>query len=370
MPRYTIQESQRGLLYKDGKLTRFLEPGRHDVGGFFSAAEYQLTLLDLASGYADYTPELKRVLPKGTAEDVTIGRNEMGILLIDGLSMRSLPAGRYLLWKQWRDVTLERFDFSGYKTDMPQAYWSLLSADVLQVHTVQPYQRRPLYIDGQLVEILEAGRYGIIYKNHHVTYETIDLREQELSIVGQEVMTRDNVSLRINLMLKYKIVDVEKSVHAVQDLHNALYNEFQVTARHFVSALTIDDLLGSRKEASTQMKEKLTERAAEWGVEIVQANLKDLVLPGDMKTLLNRVIEAEKEAQANLILRREETAATRSLANTAKMLEKNPMLLRLKEMEQLKELAGHIGQLTIVASSQDLMGKLLASTIESDKHDV
>ena len=117
------------------------------------------------------------------------------------------------------------------------------------------------------------------------------------------------------------------------------------------------------------MKEELSERAAEWGVEIVQANLKDLVLPGDMKTLLNRVIEAEKEAQANLILRREETAATRSLANTAKMLEKNPMLLRLKEMEQLKELAGHIGQLTIVASSQDLMGKLLASTIESDKHD-
>ncbi len=87
-------------------------------------------------------------------------------------------------------------------------------------------------------------------------------------------------------------------------------------------------------------------------------DLKDVVLPGEMKTLLNQVIEAEKRAAANVILRREETAATRSLANTAKLLESNPTLLRLKELESWKEIAATVGNVTVVASPQQLLGQL------------
>jgi hypothetical protein len=92
----------------------------------------------------------------------------------------------------------------------------------------------------------------------------------------------------------------------------------------------------------------VTERAATLGLEVLDLGLKDLVLPGEMKVLLNRVIEAQKEAEANVILRREETAATRSMAQTAKVLGENPLLVRLKELEAYKELAGKVGQVNLV----------------------
>jgi regulator of protease activity HflC (stomatin/prohibitin superfamily) len=92
----------------------------------------------------------------------------------------------------------------------------------------------------------------------------------------------------------------------------------------------------------------VAERAAAVGLELLDLGLKDLVLPGEMKALLNRVIEAQKEAEANVILRREETAATRSMAQTAKVLAENPLLVRLKELEAYKELAGKVGQVNLV----------------------
>ena len=92
----------------------------------------------------------------------------------------------------------------------------------------------------------------------------------------------------------------------------------------------------------------MTERAAALGLDVLDLGLKDLVLPGEMKALLNRVIEAQKEAEANVILRREETAATRSMAQTAKVLAENPLLVRLKELEAYKELAGKVGQVNLV----------------------
>jgi regulator of protease activity HflC (stomatin/prohibitin superfamily) len=109
------------------------------------------------------------------------------------------------------------------------------------------------------------------------------------------------------------------------------------------------------------MRNDLSPRALGWGVEIIRTDIKDVVLPGEMKQLLNRVIEAEKEATANNILRREETAATRSLANTAKMLERNPTLLRLKELETWKEIAGKVQKLTLIANTNDLSNLLSLS---------
>jgi regulator of protease activity HflC (stomatin/prohibitin superfamily) len=106
------------------------------------------------------------------------------------------------------------------------------------------------------------------------------------------------------------------------------------------------------------MRAELAERAATWGAAILDMDLKDIVLPGEMKTILNQVIEAEKRAAANVILRREETAATRSLMNTAKLLEQSPTLLRLKELEAWKEIAEKVDQLTLVATPAELCSRL------------
>jgi regulator of protease activity HflC (stomatin/prohibitin superfamily) len=99
-------------------------------------------------------------------------------------------------------------------------------------------------------------------------------------------------------------------------------------------------------------------KAAEFGVRVESVGVKDVVLPGEMKTLLNRVIEAEKEAAANVILRREETAATRSLVNTARLMADQPVLLRLKELEAMKEIASQIKEVRLVVGSENLKALL------------
>ena len=115
-----------------------------------------------------------------------------------------------------------------------------------------------------------------------------------------------------------------------------------------MSIRTLDELLATREQLGLQLMPTVRERAQSVGLELLDLGVKDLVLPGEMKTLLNRVIEAQKEAEANVILRREETAATRSMAQTAKVLAENPLLVRLKELEAYKELAAKVGQVHVV----------------------
>ena len=113
------------------------------------------------------------------------------------------------------------------------------------------------------------------------------------------------------------------------------------------------------------LEEQSVGKAARFGVRIERVGAKDVVLPGEMKTLLNRVIEAEKEAAANVILRREETAATRSLANTARVMADNPVLLRLKELDAMKEIAGNIDEVRLIVGS-DGIDKLLTAQLLGD----
>ena len=124
-------------------------------------------------------------------------------------------------------------------------------------------------------------------------------------------------------------------------------HEFQ-SAREAVTTRTLDELLVTRDELSRVMTPAVRERADGVGLELIELGVKDVVLPGEMKELLNKVIQAQKEAEANVILRREETGATRSMAQTAKVLSENPLLMRLKELEAYKELAAKVGQVHLV----------------------
>ena len=122
-------------------------------------------------------------------------------------------------------------------------------------------------------------------------------------------------------------------------MSDAVYLVVQLAAREFVAGVTLDELLEGRDAMTRFLEEDSVPKAMRFGVHIERVGVKDVILPGEMKTLLNRVIEAEKEAAANVILRREETAATRSLANTARVMAEHPMLLRLKELETMKDIA-------------------------------
>jgi len=154
-------------------------------------------------------------------------------------------------------------------------------------------------------------------------------------------MTADKVTLRVNLLVTYTVADVLRAVQAAADYQQALYREAQLVLRAAVGTKTLDQLLSDKESVGGEVRDALVSRAEQLGVGVKSVGLRDIVLPGDMKTLLNQVIAAQKEAEANLIKRREETAAARSQANTAKLLAENPQLQRLKELELLKDvLAG------------------------------
>ncbi len=188
--------------------------------------------------------------------------------------------------------------------------------------------------------------------------KVVDMRRSEIQLAGQELMTRDKVTLRLSLTIEYAIEDAVKALHQVANLHDALYLLVQLAARDYVASVRLDELLEGRDEMTNFLRGAVEPKAKAFGVSVAQVGVKDVVLPGEMKALLNRVIEAEKEAAANVISRREETAATRSLANTAKVMADNPVLLRLKELDALKDIAGQIGEVRLVVGA-DGLNKLL-----------
>jgi regulator of protease activity HflC (stomatin/prohibitin superfamily) len=172
----------------------------------------------------------------------------------------------------------------------------------------------------------------------------VDLRETTADISGQEIMTADKVTLRVNANVTYRIVDARKAVSRADDVRQALYRETQLALRAVIGARELDAFLVGKDTVGQEIEEAVRQRAGELGLEIASVGIRDVILPGEMKDLMNKVTEAKKAAEANLISRREETAAIRSQANTAKLLAQELLLMRLRELEVLEKIAsaGHL----------------------------
>jgi regulator of protease activity HflC (stomatin/prohibitin superfamily) len=189
------------------------------------------------------------------------------------------------------------------------------------------------------------------------------MRLAQLLVSGQELMTRDKVSLRLSVTVEYAVVDPTLALHAVAQVRDTVYLLTQMASREYVASVTLDELLAGRDAMTRFLEEYAVPKARAVGVRVERVGVKDIVLPGEMRALLNRVIEAEKEAAANVILRREETAAMRSLANTARVMAESPVLLRLKELESLKEIAGRIHEVRVVVGADGMKTLLPAGLL-------
>lgn len=353
----TISDESRGLLSQRGRLVRVLEPGAHHLWDIDAQTRVQTTNLTVEA----WRPELARLLDAAQATVLDVGPEQFALYWVDGQPRGTLAAGRYLLWQLRHAITAQLFETEPRFSDVPRPLWPMLSGAPVHNVSVESSQRGLLYIDGELVEELSPGRYLVNNHGRQVLVPMVDMREQQLLITGQEVMTADKVSLRVSVLLTYQITDARRSVEQTKDLDATLYSGVQLSARRTIAGMTVDRLLEKRTAARDAMQSELAEQAEAWGVEVKGLDLKDIVLPGEMKAIFNQVIEAQKRAAANVITRREETAATRSLANTAKMLEDNPTLLRLKELETLKEMAENIGELTVMATPDQLLKGLSLS---------
>jgi len=348
LERKHILKHQRGLLFQRGDFRELLQPGTHWLPGnlvnFRKVLAYGVNMLDTEFDHPWLRVLVKHPVLADALHVVDLRDAQRALVWRDGRLFQILGPGLYAFWKEPYDVQIEVFDVDGFRFEHKQLEVVLAHpgyGEFLGTVTVNPYAEVLVYRDNELVTRLLHGRYAYWKQTGRIVTREIDRREQTLDVAGQEIMTRDKVTLRMNLVVTYRIDDPVKAVEATTDAAQALYRDAQLALRAAVGTRPLDGLLTDKEAVGSTVREALAARAATFGVTVLSVGLRDIVLPGDMKTILNQVITAQKEAEANLIRRREETAAARSQANTAKLLAENPILARMKELELLQEvLAG------------------------------
>ena len=214
-------------------------------------------------------------------------------------------------------------------------------------------------IEGAHEQVLPSGTHRFWNIGRKITVKLVDTRWRSHDVTGQEILTRDRVTLRVNLSADFRVADPVKAAGSVKDFQEALHRALQFAFRKTLGALSLDQLLAEKVSVDTDAAEQVRAEMTAIGVEVGAISLKDIVLPGEMRDILNKVVAAQKEAEANVIRRREETNATRSLLNTAKVMAENPVMLRLKELEALEGIAGKVERLTVHSGTEGLMNDLV-----------
>jgi regulator of protease activity HflC (stomatin/prohibitin superfamily) len=367
-----IRNYEYGLLFRDREFRRLLEPGSYWLLDLAWLLPWlgKLTV-DVVSRRDPWLlhEKLDLIVRSGVLKDRAIVLDlkdyERALVWIDGRFSHVLPAGLFAYWTGLRDVRTEVVDARNVRFDHPDLRVIAHSASVsrvLDLAAVEPHHQGVLFVDGVFVATLPPGRYAFWKNMAQVTFVSEDLREQMIDIAGQEIMTADKVTLRMNVVVAYRVADARKSVSTVDNAQQALYREAQLAVRAVVGARELDTFLVDRDAVARELEELLRQRVSEFGLEVAEVGVRDIILPGDMKDLMNRVTEAKKAAEANLIARREETAAIRSQANTAKLLEASPTLMRLRELEVLEKIAA-AGKLNIVLGDMSSEKRGLADRV-------
>lgn len=369
MLRVTVKDGERALLSRNGRVERALGPGRHRL--FDPARELRTEVFQVVR--AEFPVEryavLKAERPELAAElfeAVETGGDELAVVSLDGRPTHLVGPWRIrVFWKVATAVEAERIDVASdpkvaarHLTLIERTRNPYVAETVVENHEVGL-----LYVEGRLVERLGPGRHAYWTVNRKVEVKRLDLRPQALEITAQEMLTKDRIALRVTLTAFRRIVDPERAVNAVADVDGWLYRLVQFAIREAIAARTLDEALSARSALDEELRGYVRERLGETGVEVTELGVKDVILPGEIRELVNKVVEAERTAKANLIRRQEETAATRSLLNTAKLMEENPLLLRLKELESLERLVEKVGRIDLHAGEGQgfdaLLGKLV-----------
>lgn len=364
MKQVIVREDEVGLWYKDGRYEKHLKAGRAIV---WQPHRIEVKIVRTRGQIADR--ETLEVIQQDDelgkyVEIIRVEDHEFALVFEDKRLYAVLTSGEYGFWKMIHTYTVERINL-GVPT-VEDRYLTYMKHPLLQgkvCHIViEPYERGILYFNNSFQKILEPGTYDYWNTATQVSVKVVDMREKQIEIGGQEILTEDKVSLRMNFVCRYCISDILQS-ERIADLPKQLYTELQLVLREYVGMYNFDELLGKKREVAEFVMSKLDLMCERFGIEILSAGVKDLILPGDIKEIFNCVLLAEKQAQANLIARREEVASTRSLLNTARLMDENHTLYKLKELEYLQKICENIGELSVTGSGTIV--ELLTSLLES-----
>jgi regulator of protease activity HflC (stomatin/prohibitin superfamily) len=362
LKRFEIRSFEMGLHFRDGEFRGLLGAGTHrffDPLGKVAVEVVSRRAPFLAHEKLDLIVKSGEL--KGDAQVLDLEDDRRALVWIDRRFARILPPGQYAFWTGPRAVRVEvvdarrpRFEHEDLKVILrhPSA------REQLEVGAVGRGCVGVLFLDGRYAATLDPGPWAFWKGAAEVRVVEVDLRQATIDVQGQEIMSADKVTLRLNAVATYRVADPRRAVCTAEDHKQALYREAQLALRAVVGARELDALLADKEAVAAEAAALLAPRAEGLGLQVDALAIRDLILPGDMKELMNKVIEARKAAEANLIMRREETAALRSQANTARLLAENPTLMRLRELEVLEKVVAG-GKLSVVLGEKGLADRVL-----------
>ena len=360
--RIRVRSYEVGLHFRDGEFKGLLSEGRHWL--LDPMLKHRVDVVSKRDPWLVHD-KLDMIVKSGAlgerATVVDLKDHERALCWVDGRFHRIISAGLYAYWNGMRDVRVETVDARTARFEHHALKVIVRTADagrLLDVCAVNRNCAGVLFIDGRFVDTLAPGLYAFWKDAADAKFVEVDLRETVTDVSGQEIMTADKVTLRMNAVVTYRVTDAKKAVTATDDVRQALYRETQLVVRAVVGARELDAFLTDKDAVAQEIEQSVRERAGDLGLDIASVGIRDVILPGDMKDLMNKVTEAKKAAEANLIARREETAAMRSQANTAKLLADNPTLMRLRELEVLENVAS-TGKLNIVLGEKGLDARVV-----------
>lgn len=367
--RFHILEYEIGLLYVQNNFSRPLETGEYA----FWSVDRDVTVRSFSRIIPNPELPLEEILVEqhpdfvaNYCEIVQLQNQQVAIARYQGKVIAILPPTSRKLF--WRGVEVEVIDISSdaklptrlvaeLVSGLPEVL--VLSRNYLHICEVPVQHVGLLYVNQEFQAQLPSGKHAWWLFGRSLRTEVFDLRYSTLEVSGQDILSKDKVPLRLNLTAGYRILDPLLAKNGLSDIPNYLYKELQFALRGAVGERTLDALLEDKGAIDSSIFEYIRQKTADYGIEIDSVGVKDIILPGEIKTILSKVVEAEKAAQANVIRRREETAATRSMLNTAKVMEDNPVALRLKELEVLERIAEKIEKIQVNGSLDSILTELI-----------
>ena len=360
MKKIIINESQKGFLFKNGKYVRLLGAGKYRLFG-----DAEVEICDLQQPIACTRCSLEQLLADPCVAErvavVEVGDEQLALHYVDGKFSSVLRHGKHAFWSVVNRHEFRPVDISTPEVDesFPKYVFAKIPSIYYTKIEVAEYQKARLYFDQRLERILDAGTYYFWKTPVKVEVDYVDTRLLQMDITGQEMLTADKVSLRINFVCHYRVTDVVRILTEIDDYAEQMHVAAQLALREYVGKYKLDEILENKDQMSDFVFERLKAKEGELFVEITAAGVKDIILPGEIREIMNTVLIAEKRAQANVITRREEVASTRSLLNTAKLMDENQTLYKLKELEYVERICENVGNISL-SNNGNVLAQLTA----------
>lgn len=355
MKKIIINENQRGFLFKNGKYIKMLTAGK-----YYTFGGKTIEVTDFSEPIVSEKCALDTLLCDRSVADcvsvIEVADEQLALHFVNGKFDSVLRQGKYAFWAIHHTHAFQIVDISSPDVDasVPEYIFSQIPTAYYTKVEVSEYQKARLYFNQRFVRILDAGTYYFWKNGVKIDVGFVDTRLSQMNITGQELLTQDKVSLRINFVCNYRVTDYVKILTEIDDFSEQLHVAAQLALREYVGKYKLDEILENKDQMSAFVFERLKTKEPTLFVEITDAGVKDIILPGEIRDIMNTVLIAEKRAQANVITRREEVASTRSLLNTAKLMDENQTLYKLKELEYVERICENVGSINLNGSSDVL----------------